>query len=211
MNHFALSGYKAFMNQKITTSFSWRFVPFCVLALLSLGLTMASRLEAQSPQSKSGTVIYAMDNLADLTTKNDPQVFVPKRITVTRQRKIDFILYYFTVPVTEEQMQKTDASADEMQFLFAYLGYHPSFPLEVPKGVREQRIKVGGLTARNFVWKNKDGNFCRETLIDTGQSLSPGTVTAKLHFSYKALSPAEAKVSDAIIASLKLSTNVKNP
>ena len=173
-----------------------------LLAAFSL-LISALPAMAQSTDNKAAEkVTFTMDGPEFREPKNGPQVLVPKNITVTRQMKADFFLYYFTVPVTEAEMKADDASADNKQILFAYLGYHPSFAEEIPKGVKEKQSKINEMPARTFAWKNA-GRFYRETLVDTGRNLEPGTITDKVHFSYRGLTSADAKIADTIIASLK--------
>ncbi len=122
------------------------------------------------------------------------QVSLPKGVSAEKRNGPDFFLYYFTT---------SDAANKKRQILFAYLGYYPSFPKEIPKGIKEQRSKVNGRPARTFSWKDGDGKLCRESLIDSGVSPIPDAkITYKVHFAYAGLTPEEAKLADGIIATL---------
>ena len=116
------------------------------------------------------------------------QVMLPETVVASKEAKIDFDLIYFMLKAQQKR-----------QILFAYVGNYPSFADRSPQGVKEQQSRIGGQPARTLEWKDKAGRLCRETLVKMAQDNFP----VYAHFVYTGLTPAEARMSDSIIETVR--------
>lgn len=157
----------------MTASRGMLFGRICLAGMIALAFVLCGDVAARTQE-------FTAFDLEGVTLQ------LPKGVTTKKTDRADFVLYYFT--------------RKDHQILFAYVGGHPSFPLNAPKDTREQKGKVNGMTTRTVLWRGPKGGSNRETLVATGRE----DFARYVHFVYSELTDAEVKEVDAMIASAKV-------
>ncbi len=148
-------------------------------------LVVAAPIRAQTAPAKSAS--------AKRVDLEGPRVFTPPDVTATKEdRKMDFVLFRFNVPAPGGSK-----ATKGTQILFVYVGGAPGFPSDdAPKGAVIKGF-INQKPTKTITWTSKTGGLCRETLFYTRRP----DFARYLHFIYADLTPTEAKIADAIIAS----------
>lgn len=116
------------------------------------------------------------------------ELAVPAGVSVEQRPGVDWIEFRFF------------GGSAAGQILFVYLGDHPRFPLYAPPGSPVERLELAGCAASSIRWSGPERGLHREVLIDRGPSSGRDRL---LHCIYNRLSPADAELADALIASLR--------
>ena len=121
----------------------------------------------------------------NLFSRHGDQLGLPPDVRTEEKTGPDFFLYYFL-----EQ--------EKSQILFAYFGFAPSFPNAAPPDSAVVTETVGGFPTKSIKWRDADGRFCRESLVQVSEK---GWLQF-VHFIYTGLAAEAAKRADSIIGSL---------
>ncbi len=95
------------------------------------------------------------------------------------------------------------------QFLLIYAGNFPRFPAVPQKKPKIHRDKINGMSAHFVVWKDAAGRHSKDMLIQLRPKTAatvPTAVPVFLHCAYMNLSEEDAAISDAILSSIRVTT-----
>jgi hypothetical protein len=136
-----------------------------------------------------GSAVVALGGDApsrNLFSRHGVNLDLPPDVRAEEKTGPDFFLYYF--------LEK-----EKGQILFAYFGFAPSFPNAAPPNSAVVTETIGGFPTKSIKWRNPDGRFCRESLVQVSEK---GWLQF-VHFIYSGLSDEASKRADSIIASLR--------
>jgi hypothetical protein len=143
--------------------------------ILGAVMLMASVMDAQGGDAPS----------RNLFSRHGVNLDLPPDVRTEEKTGPDFFLYYF--------LEK-----EKSQILFAYFGFAPSFPNAAPPDLAVVTETVGGFPTKSIKWRDADGRFCRESLVQVSKE---GWLQF-VHFIYTGLAAEAAKRADSIIGSL---------